>query len=132
MTLARDGELTESLVVMMSESVDLNCVDSYGWTPLYEAIHQGHLDVVTLLVMEGADVDHVDMAGWSPLYLAAYYGHLEIVKFLAVQVTIYLFDEPFVQIYMSIPANQRILSDPYFTLLHPASSSWPYRDQMSS
>ena len=87
MTLARDGELTESLVVMMSESVDLNCVDSYGWTPLYEAIHQGHLDVVKLLVMEGADVDHVDMAGWSPLYLAAYYGHLEIVKFLAVQVT---------------------------------------------
>ena len=87
MTLARDGELTESLVVMMSESVDLNCVDSYGWTPLYEAIHQGHLDVVKLLVMEGADVDHVDMAGWSTLYLAAYYGHLEIVKFLAVQVT---------------------------------------------
>ena len=49
-TLARDGELTESLVVMISKSVDLNCVDSYGWTPLYEAIHQGHLDVVKWLV----------------------------------------------------------------------------------
>ena len=87
MTLAREGELTNSLLVMMSASVDLNCVDSYGWTPLYEAIHQGHLDVVKLLVEEGADLDHVDMAGWSPLYLAAYYGHLDIVKFLAVQVS---------------------------------------------
>jgi len=86
MTLARDGELTESLVIMISKTVDLNCVDSYGWTPLYEAIHQGHLDVVKLLVAEGADVDHKDLAGWTPLYLAAYYGHLEIVKFLAVQV----------------------------------------------
>jgi ankyrin repeat-rich membrane spanning protein len=90
MTLAREGELTESLAVMMSETVGLNCVDSYGWTPLYEAIHQGHLGVVKLLVEEGADVDHVDMAGWSPLYLAAYYGHLEIVRYLAIQVIICL------------------------------------------
>ena len=36
MTLAREGELSESLLVMISETVDLNCVDSYGWTPLYE------------------------------------------------------------------------------------------------
>ena len=34
-TLARDGELTDSLVAMMS-GTDLNCVDSYGWTPVYE------------------------------------------------------------------------------------------------
>ena len=34
-TLARDGELTDSLISMMS-GTDLDCVDSYGWTPLFE------------------------------------------------------------------------------------------------
>ena len=34
-TLARDGELTKSQLAMMKDT-DLNCVDSYGWTPLYE------------------------------------------------------------------------------------------------
>ena len=73
----------------------------YEWTScplLYEASHQGHLDVVKLLVTEGADVDHEDKAGWSPLYLAAYYGHLEIVKYLAVQVA----DFPLSYIYLMI------------------------------
>ena len=34
-TLARDGELTDGLITLMS-GTNLNCVDSYGWTPLFE------------------------------------------------------------------------------------------------
>ena len=34
-SLARDGELTDRHLAIMS-GMDLNCMDSYGWTPLYE------------------------------------------------------------------------------------------------
>jgi len=61
------------------EDVD---IERDGYYLLQQAIKDGDLDRVKLLVEAGADPDVQDSYGYSHLHNAAQWGHLEIVKYL--------------------------------------------------
>jgi len=63
--------------------VNASCTDD-GVTPLHTAAHEGHTEVVKLLLEKNADVN-VGCAydsGLTPLHLAAFNGYTEVVKLL--------------------------------------------------
>ena len=51
-------------------------------TLLFAACHQGHLEVVGLLVKKGADEDAAKDDGCTPLFATCQNGHLEVVRLL--------------------------------------------------
>ena len=53
-----------------------------GTFPLYVASHDGHLDVVRLLVSMGADVNQQDNQKRTALHAAAKKGHVDVTKLL--------------------------------------------------
>ena len=57
--------------------------NTYGWTPLFIACVDGHLNVVKMLIERGADARKPDISGWLPQEHAALRGHLDIARFLA-------------------------------------------------
>ena len=61
---------------------DVNRANFEGWTPLYMAASEGHMDIVNALLEAGADPNEADNRGQTPLYRAAYWGHTEIVEAL--------------------------------------------------
>ncbi|HIO21500.1 MAG TPA: ankyrin repeat domain-containing protein [Nitrospirales bacterium] len=44
--------------------------ETYGFTPLHQAVFFGHREIVEFLIAEGADVNAKNIAGSTPLYLA--------------------------------------------------------------
>ncbi|KAJ5654803.1 hypothetical protein N7490_001806 [Penicillium lividum] len=63
---------------------DIHVTTKDGWTPLFAASTNGHLEVVKFLYEHGADADiHVAAKdGWTALSVASSNGHLEVVEFL--------------------------------------------------
>jgi ankyrin repeat protein len=75
-------------------------VDIHGWTPLYAAANNGHIELVNCLMEYGADVDSpgislcnrrvirisylcpTDEEGWTPLHASARNGNVKMVKCL--------------------------------------------------
>lgn len=69
--------------LLLSHGANANAKDSYGCTPLYDALFAGFLDVMELLIEHGAEVNAKnDEDGGTVLHDAAYYGDLEAVKLL--------------------------------------------------
>ena len=56
---------------------------SFGWTPLFIACVDGHVDVVRTLVAAKATLDRLDTSGWTAKEHAALRGHMGIAKLLA-------------------------------------------------
>lgn len=56
----------------------------YGWTPLFIACAEGHLEVVKLLLQAGASPTILDHRGWTAKEHAAYRGHLAVAEALEV------------------------------------------------
>ena len=56
--------------------------DEKDCTPLYIASHEGHLEIVKVLIAGGGDVNKADKYGNTPVHVVSEYGHLEIVKVL--------------------------------------------------
>ena len=54
--------------------------DSFGWTSLFWAVHEGHVEIARLLCDRGADVEARMNGGWRPLHYAAWQGHISVVK----------------------------------------------------
>ena len=54
----------------------------FGYTPLHEAVSNGHLDILKLLLRKQADVNSRANSGYTPLHLAASLGHVNCVRVL--------------------------------------------------
>jgi len=52
------------------------------WTPLIQAAHKGHKDIVEALLDKGAVVNVQSKAGWTALMTAAFHGETDIVRLL--------------------------------------------------
>lgn len=56
---------------------------SFGWTPLFVACVDGHIDVVRLLITANANLERIDTSGWTAKEHAALRGHMSIAVVLA-------------------------------------------------
>ena len=69
--------------LLVTMTVDVNCVGGLlQYTPLLEAAHNGHKDVVELLLDSGADPNQASRSGVTPLHEAAFGGHKDVVQLL--------------------------------------------------
>merc|ERR1712066_202779 len=87
--LAAENNRIEEAKKMMKEANNLNIVselvnkgNNNGWTPLFVASYNGHLQMAQLLLTNGAEIDEASNSGRTPLMAASYFDHLEIVKLL--------------------------------------------------
>ncbi|KAF4456044.1 Ankyrin repeat domain-containing protein 50 [Fusarium austroafricanum] len=75
--------LKDALVSLLQQGFGLNEPDSFGRTPLWLAVQNGHLVVVeTLLLETDIDLESKDWNEDAPLSIAAGGGHYEIAKLL--------------------------------------------------
>ena len=70
------GSSTQKASTELAESV-------FGWTPLFVACVEGHLNIVELLVLADTQLEKVDTSGWKAQEHAALRGHIEIAERLA-------------------------------------------------
>ncbi|KAL3496633.1 hypothetical protein BJX62DRAFT_250414, partial [Aspergillus germanicus] len=66
----------------LAKTVDLECSDSNGQTPLNRAAESGALTVVEILLEEGAGANTVDKDGMTPLMRSAENGHVQVAEAL--------------------------------------------------
>lgn len=57
--------------------------NSFGWTPLFIACVDGHVDIVRILVAAKANLERLDTSGWTAKEHAALRGHMDIAEVLA-------------------------------------------------
>ncbi|KAL1917087.1 uncharacterized protein VTP21DRAFT_5285 [Calcarisporiella thermophila] len=74
-------ELTRMLT--QYDSAHLDTPDTYkGWTPLFYAASDGHIQCVRALIEAGCKLNMKDEFGLTPVYYAAWEGHVECVAVL--------------------------------------------------
>jgi ankyrin repeat protein len=56
-----------------------NRTDNDGFSPLYVACRNGHVDIVCTLLEHRADIDLSNNNGVSPLYITCLTGYLQVV-----------------------------------------------------
>jgi len=66
----------------ISEGHEVDATDQGGYTALFRAAYQGHVDAVTQLLEAGGDVNFTDPNGVTPLITAADAGHEDMLKLL--------------------------------------------------
>ena len=59
---AANGD-TLSVIQLIRDGVDVNCVNDKGWSPLVMAAFNQHLDNIKLLIDSGANVNHQSVNG---------------------------------------------------------------------
>lgn len=72
-------EVVNTLLALGVNKSRLAC-DSTCWSPLKEAVYNGHLDIVKKLLDADADINLTSDMSETALFLAAEKGHIEIVK----------------------------------------------------
>lgn len=70
LSLKGDAIPRSCIEAFIQEGVDVNLLDSNGWTPLHKAIDKGYLEIAKLLLEYKADPNLTDCNGWTPLYRA--------------------------------------------------------------
>ncbi|XP_078472113.1 notch-regulated ankyrin repeat-containing protein B-like [Lampetra fluviatilis] len=64
------------------DEFNVNSFGPEGHTALHQAVIDGNLELVKLLVRFGADTRLANRDGWSALHMAAFAGHQDIVLYL--------------------------------------------------
>ena len=65
------GKGVESIRVLLKANADVNALDVYGTTPLFQAIkNKSDLEIIQLLISSNADVNALDVYGTTPLVCA--------------------------------------------------------------
>lgn len=67
---------------ILKSDVDINGLDSYGYTPLIETAIMDNYDFATLVIKKGADVNKRDILGRSALHWAVESDNLELCQLL--------------------------------------------------
>ena len=80
-TACRVGDL-ERVRQLIQDGQDVNRYNGYGTTPLMEAAHNGHDQVVHVLIRAGADVNGKDNNKQTALHKASGRGHSSVVETL--------------------------------------------------
>lgn len=57
--------------------------NSFGWTPLFIACVDGHIEIVRILIAAKAELERFDTSGWTAKEHAALRGHMDIAEILA-------------------------------------------------
>eukprot|EP00731_Ephydatia_muelleri_P032572 Em0024g116a len=70
------------LEVLIEARAIVNHRNKKGQNSFYTASARGHLEVLKALVKAKANVNQCDKNGWSPMYVASERGYLEVVKTL--------------------------------------------------
>lgn len=74
----REGR-SEILGCLIAHGSDIEIKDVFtGWTPLFFAASEGHIECVRRVLAAGARVDVVDDSGWGIWTYSLYRGHLEV------------------------------------------------------
>ena len=76
------GDLNDVISVISRDRTKVNERDKDGYTPLHEAVYNGHLEIAKYLISQGADVNAKDDNGDISLHEAVFTHNLEIVKYL--------------------------------------------------
>lgn len=71
---------TEVLETLLSQSMEINCVDSLNYKPIHFAAACTHAGNIKLLISKGANVYDVSHAKLSPLHIAALNGRAENIR----------------------------------------------------
>ncbi len=61
---------------------------SPGMTPLHQAVLDGNMSAVRLLLRHGADVNKQDEDTWTPLHAACAEGQADIVRYRAPDINV--------------------------------------------
>ena len=69
---ARYGSIDDVKKYLNDGTVDVNGKDSYGWTALHKACHEGHRDIAELLLDHGADIEVRSSTNSTPLMMASH------------------------------------------------------------
>ena len=82
---AREGDKEKVVAILSTKMIDVNNHVSSPmdhWTPLIQASHHGHTDIVKVLFENRADLNKPDGSGLSPLHHAASKGESTTVQLL--------------------------------------------------
>lgn len=81
--ISAESNRIEVMSLLLSAGASVNVVVGFsGDTPLYSAIHAGHLDAVELLIKHGADINVRNQVVGTPLHYAAYLARPKIAELL--------------------------------------------------
>jgi hypothetical protein len=72
----------EVIRALAEHKADLNSPDNDGFTPVYVAAQEGHMEVVKALAGRGANLDTPNNNGASPVLIAAQMGHVKAIRAL--------------------------------------------------
>jgi len=75
-----DGRAQDVERLLADADVAVDAKRRDGRTPLFNAVWEGHGEVVSLLLNKGADVNATMRSGETPLYLAIFRGRTAMVK----------------------------------------------------
>lgn len=77
----RDGDLA-AVRAFLDRGVNVNLLNSGGFSPLMTAANEGRLEIVRLLLQRGADPTIKNSSGWDAAFLADLNRHPDVVALL--------------------------------------------------